>query len=74
MVSRIALTLFLGKPLVMYGGLTTFFLLIFTAMVGALNYRGIRVIPFKLHPYLALITIIAATMHGLMGLSILFNF
>lgn len=74
MVQSIALTLFLGKPLVMYGGLFTLLLLLFTATVGFLNFRGIRVIPFKWHPRLALLLIIVALMHGLLGLSIFFNF
>jgi hypothetical protein len=74
MIHNIALTLFLGKPLVMYGGVFTFLLLIFTATVGALNFKGIRIIPFKWHPFLAVITILVAIVHGLFGLSIYFNF
>jgi len=74
MISAIALTLFLGKPLILYGGLLTFVLLLFTAVVGALNFKGIVVIPFKWHPRLAIITIIVAVIHGLMGLSLWFNF
>lgn len=74
MISSIALTLLFGKPLVMYGGILTFFLLIFTATVGALNFKGIHVIPFKWHPILAIITITVAIIHGLMGLSIFFGF
>lgn len=74
MLHVLALTPFLGKPLVMYGGIMTFLLLVFTATVGFLNFRGITVIPFKWHPRLALITIIVAVIHGLFGLSIYFNF
>ena len=74
MIHNIALTLFLDKPLVMYGGIMTFLLLLFTATVGALNFKGITVIPFKWHPRLAIITIIIATIHAILGLSILFNF
>ena len=74
MIQNIALTLFLGKPLVMYGGILTLLLLIFTAIVGALNFKGIHVIPFKWHPKLAVITIVIALIHGLFGLSIFFNF
>lgn len=66
--------LFLGKPLVMYGGIFTFLLLLFTATVGVLNSKGIHVIPFRWHPRLALITIIIATIHAVFGLSIFFNF
>lgn len=74
MIHNIALTLFLGKPLVMYGGIFTFLLLLFTATVGALNFKGITVIPFKWHPRLAIITITVAIIHAILGLSILFNF
>lgn len=74
MIHKIALSLFLGQPLVMYGGIFTFLLLIFTATVGALNFKGIHIIPFKWHPRLAIITIIVAVIHGLFGLSIYLNF
>ncbi len=74
MISNIALTLFLGKPLVMYGGIFTFILLLFTATVGFLNFKGIWVLPFKWHPRLAILTIAVAIIHALFGLSILFNF
>lgn len=74
MISRIALTLFLGKPLVMYGGIFTFLLLLSTATIGFLNLKGIRLIPFKWHPRLALTTIIVAIIHAILGLSIWFNF
>ena len=74
MIHGFALTLFLGKPLVMYGGIVTFLLLLFTATVGFLNFKGIQTIPFKWHPRLALTTIIVAIVHAVFGLSILFNF
>lgn len=61
--------LVLGKPMVMWGGLTTLTLLLITATVGFLNNKGIRVIPFKWHPVLAGATILMAIMHGLLGLS-----
>lgn len=74
MVYNIAYTLFLGKPLIMYSGLLTFIFLLFTATVGALNYNGISVIPFKWHPRLAITTITIAVIHAILGLSIYFNF
>jgi hypothetical protein len=74
MISSLALTLFLGKPLIMYGGFLTFLLLLFTATVGALNFKGIHVIPFAWHPRLAVITIIIAVIHAIFGLSITFGF
>jgi hypothetical protein len=74
MIHEIARTLFLGKPLIMYGGITTFLLLLFTALVGYLNFKGKQIIPFKWHPILAITTIIVATIHAIFGLSIFFNF
>ncbi len=74
MIRDIAFTLFLGKPLIMYGGLLTFLLMLSTASVAVLNHRGIHIIPFKWHPRLALITILLATIHAIFGLSIYFNF
>lgn len=74
MIHKIAFMLFLGKPLVMYGGIFTFLLMMFTATVGLLNFKGITVIPFKWHPRLAATTIIVATIHAIFGLSIFFNF
>jgi hypothetical protein len=74
MIHSFAYILILGKPLIMYLGIVTFLLLIFTATVGALNYKGIRIIPFKWHPVLAGLTITMAFIHGLLGLSIFFNF
>jgi len=74
MFHAFALTTFFGLPLVAYGGLTTLVLVIFTATVGFLNFKGIHTIPFKWHPVLALITITVAIIHGFFGLSIFLNF
>lgn len=74
MIHNIALSSIFGIPLVMYGGVLTLLLLVFTAMVGFLNFKGVAIIPFKWHPRLALFTIITALIHGLFGLSVYFNF
>lgn len=74
MIHTLAYTLIFGKPLIMYGGLFTFALVLFTATVGALNFKGIVIIPFRWHPRLAIITIIFAIFHALLGLSIFFNY
>lgn len=74
MIRSVAFALLFGKPLIMYGGILTFLLLLFTATVGALNFRGIQLIPFKWHPRLAILTITVAVIHGILGLSIYFNF
>ena len=73
-MANIALTIFLGLPLVVWGGIFTFFLLLFTATVGFLNFNKIETIPFKWHPWLALATIIVAIIHAIFGLSIFLGF
>ena len=58
----------------MYGGIFALLFILFTATVGALNYKGITVVPFRWHPRLAIITILFALIHAFFGLSIWFNF
>ncbi|MDP2708852.1 MAG: hypothetical protein Q8O93_02275 [bacterium] len=74
MINALANTLIFGNPLIMYGGILSLLLLLSTAAVGILNYRGIIIIPFKWHPRLAAATIIIALIHALFGLSFYFNF
>lgn len=74
MISSLALTMFLGKPLIAYGGILAYLLLVSTALIGLLNHKGIHVIPFKWHPRLALITLVVATIHGLFGLALTLGF
>jgi hypothetical protein len=74
MIHTIAFTLLFGQPLVLYGGILTLLMLLFTATVGLLNYKGITIVPFKWHPRLALATIIVAVIHAILGLSIFYNF
>ena len=74
MIQNIAFTQILGLPVIAYGGMTTLLLVLFTSIVGFLNYRGITTIPFKWHPVLALLTIIFSLVHGIMGLSIFLGF
>ena len=74
MIHTIALTMFLGQPLILYGGIFTFFCIITTATFGLLHFKGIITIPFKWHPRLALLTITVAVIHAFLGLSILWGF
>ncbi len=74
MISDIAMYVILGRPLVMYGGILSIILLISTATVGYLNFRGKTAIPFKWHPRLAIATITVALLHAILGLSISLNF
>jgi len=74
MVSSLAFYLVFGKPLIMYGGIFTFVLMLFTALVAVLNAKGINTIPFKWHPKLAAATIVLGFIHAIFGLSVYFNF
>ena len=74
MVFNFAYYLILGKPLIMYMGILTYLSLLATATIGALNFRGITVIPFKWHPRIAITTIVLATLHAILGLSGYLNF
>jgi hypothetical protein len=74
MIHNLAFTSFLGFPLFAYLGIITLLLLLTTMIIGALNFKGIRIIPFKWHPRLALATITIGLFHGFLGASILFNF
>ncbi|MDD4931669.1 MAG: hypothetical protein PHG66_06020 [Candidatus Colwellbacteria bacterium] len=62
-----------GKPLIMYLGIITLLSFISTATIGFLNFKGIRKIPFKWHPRMALISLSLALIHGLFGISAYFR-
>jgi len=74
MISQLAFHLVFGKPLIMYGGILTFLSLLFTASISIMNANGIRIIPFKWHPRMAIATIVLGAIHAIFGLSIYFNF
>jgi len=75
MIHTLALLPFFGLPMVVYGGMFTFLLMVFTATVGLLNFKKpSTAIPFKWHPRLAIITITLAILHALFGLSIFLGF
>ena len=57
----------LGKPLIMYLGIITVLLLLFTASIAVLNQKGLAKFNFKLHPLMARITIGFALIHGLLA-------
>lgn len=53
----------LGFPLTMWMGGVTFILLLSTATIGLIIYKGWKRIPLKYHMYCALATIISALIH-----------
>jgi len=68
MFRTIAYTLFLGKPLIMWGGIITFLSFLFTAYISFANQKGNHKIPFKWHPIMAKISLLFALFHGLFGI------
>jgi hypothetical protein len=68
MLSEIAYFSILGKPLILYMGITTLFLFIITASIGLMIFKG-KKIPFKFHPTMAGISITVGLIHGILGLS-----
>lgn len=71
MLTELAYQELLGLPLVGYLGIFTFLSVLLTFLVGFLNRRGVRVIPFRWHPRLAWLSISLAFIHGLFALSTL---
>lgn len=67
MFQEISYYLIFGKPLIMYIGILTLCLILFAASIAAMNMKGIRTIPFKWHPRMALIAICCAVIHGVLG-------
>jgi len=67
---NIALIPVLGKPLVVYFGILTLLLFLFTALIAVLNIKGIQKIPVKWHPIMARVSIVFALIHALLAVSI----
>lgn len=74
MIRDIASTLFFGQPLFLIVGLKAFVLFLLAAVVGRLNYKGVKGISFKWHPILVALAMIVALIHMILALSVFFNF
>lgn len=74
MISEIAYTFVAGKPLIFHFGILTLLSFLFTAIISVLNTKGIHIIPFKWHPRMAIVSLVLAVIHGLMGMSSYFGF
>jgi hypothetical protein len=68
MIRDMAYAEMLGLSAVVWGGMLTLLLLLVTAAISFMNQRGNHTIPFKYHKPMAVLTIIAGTVHGLIGL------
>jgi hypothetical protein len=74
MLSDIAFFSILGKPLIMYGGVLTFLLMLFTGAIPSLQKKWPAKFNFKSHVLMARITIALALFHGVLGFSIYLGF
>ena len=72
MLRNIAYFMIFGKPLIMYAGIFTLVSFVFTAAIAVLNKKGIRTIPFKWHPRVAVFSITLALIHGILGILLYF--
>ena len=67
MLSALAYTPIVGKPLIFYLGLATIISLFVTATLGFLYHRGLARFPFAWHQRMAYFTLTLAFIHGLLG-------
>lgn len=68
MFSSIAYYIFLGLPMIAWGGIVSFFFLFSTVFIAFLHKKGNFTIPYKYHPIFGFITLILASFHGLLGI------
>lgn len=76
MLANYALTPIFGYPAIMYGGIIIFLLLLFVAFIGMRTYQGKCKFknPVKVHRAIALLVIILALLHGILGMAIFMGF
>ena len=68
MLEDVTYYLIFGKPLIMYLGLMTLLSFSFTASIAIMNKRGIKGIPFRYHPKMAIFSLVLAILHGTLGM------
>jgi cytochrome b561 len=68
MILQIAYFNILGLPLIGWGGITTFSLFVLAAIWPKLSRKNPQKFPFKVHKIIAIIAIIFAAFHGLLGI------
>lgn len=72
MLSQIAYYPILGKPMIVWGGLTAIIFLLITLSIPYLGNKGIIKNHYKVHAALAIITAILGLGHALLGIIINF--
>jgi len=65
-ILRFAYTTFLGMPMIAWLGIVTYVILFFTALLQVLKIKKKIKFSFKAHKTMAYITIVFATIHGLL--------
>jgi len=68
MLEQIVYFSIFGKPLIFYGGIVTFLMLLVTASILILNRFGIRFLNYNWHKKFGYITILFAFIHGILAL------
>jgi len=72
MPENITYYLISGKPLIMYLGILALCSFLATAMIAVINRKKNSQILFRLHPRMAVFSIILALIHGILGILIYF--
>ena len=57
-----------GIPLIVYGGVLTFLLLIFAATLAILHSKGVKFLSYEWHPRLAITGLALAVIHAVLGI------
>jgi hypothetical protein len=68
MLTDISYFIIFGRPLIMYLGIVTLLMFLITASIAILNMKGIDTIPFVWHPRFAVVSLLLALVHGMLGI------
>lgn len=75
MIHQIALSIILGIPVVVYGGLLTLLAFSFTAYIGFTNHKHTdHHLPFVWHPTMVIISFTFALVHMFFALSVIMGY
>ena len=74
MLANYALMPIFGYPAVMYGGILVFILLLIVAIGGMGTTKGWFKMSIKVHATVAIIAVVLALIHGILGMAIFMGF
>jgi hypothetical protein len=69
-IKSIAMFSIFGKPIVVYGGILTLCLFLFTAYISISNRKGDHRIGFAWHSKMAIVALIVACIHAIFAFSL----